>query len=91
MSDVSYQVESSAKMPKGEHYAIIYFHRSSGDDGYGGTNYFTIARYFVFNDVQAWEAEIEKLTLNASGYSKEDFIPLHVRPARVTTSVKVDL
>ena len=89
-------------IPKEEHYAIIFGtsvyipgdQRSIDYPGHGypaSTNYYP--EYVSYTDKQEWMDEIIKLQAeNAEGkYSKKDFVAMKVTPAKIETTVKVNI
>ncbi len=85
-----------ADVPVGEHYAIVEFdsiyiegdERSRTHPGHGYPAHTEpTVKYIVFANQSDWESAInERMT---SKYSRKDFVPVIVRPARIETVHKV--
>ncbi len=79
-------VSTADDMPSEDHFAIVRF--GSVSDGYGGTTPSVIS-YEAFTDRQEWEAEVARLM--SSRFGSGSFKAIHVRPAHVATTVKIEI
>lgn len=87
-------------VPKGEHFAIIEFdsiwvpgdERSRTHPGHGYPEHTEPkVNYIVFADEKAWREDIAERVNPRFGTDRKNWIPVHVRPATVTTKVDVSV
>lgn len=82
-------VSSCAKVPAGEHFAILidsqYVSHAYGEDS---TN--SCVEYRAYLKREDWEAAIKVLEAD-KGYGRKTFKAIFVRPAKVTTTVSVEV
>jgi hypothetical protein len=89
---------SPKDVPDHDHYAILVFgsiyipgderSRTNPGHGYGERSESTV-EYIVYKNREEWEADIQHRMTSPYG-SKNDFVPIVVKRASVTTSVHVN-
>ena len=94
--DGSVFVSTKNDMPEGDHFAILVFssiyvpgdERSRTAPGHGYPEHNEpVVNYIAFKDEAAWKTEIARRM--SAKYSYEDFVPVRVSRARVSTHVEV--
>lgn len=88
---VPIHVDSKDKIPNQEHYAIFKFRSQSTSTYEANDGSVTVINYEAYLDRASWLAEIEHLEKKQKRYGDDAYVPLIIKPAKVTISVNVNV